>query len=71
MIKSGFLCSSTSFLIQQYQEDIADYYHWNLQILPKLYKVAGFELGSGIYLNSASPEENAKYLKEITTEVLE
>jgi len=48
-----------------YQEDPADYYHWHLQILPKLYKVAGFELGSGIYLNSASPEENAKYLQEI------
>jgi UDPglucose--hexose-1-phosphate uridylyltransferase len=54
-----------------YQDDPADYYHWHLQILPKLYKIAGFELGSGIYLNSASPEENAKYLKEITTEVLE
>lgn len=52
-----------------YQEDPADYYHWHLQILPKLYKVAGFELGSGIYLNSASPEENAKYLKEIKTDV--
>jgi len=54
-----------------YQEDPADYYHWHLQILPKLYKVAVFELGSGIYLNSASPEENAKYLKEVTTDVSE
>ena len=51
-----------------YQEDPADYYHWHIQILPKLYKVAGFELGSGIYLNSANPEENAKYLKEIKLE---
>jgi galactose-1-phosphate uridylyltransferase len=33
--------------------------------------VAGFELGSGIYLNSASPEENAKYLKEIKADVSE
>ena len=54
-----------------YQEDPADYYHWHLQILPKLYKVAGFELGSGIYLNSTSPEENAKYLKEIKADVSE
>jgi len=51
-----------------YQEDPADYYHWHIQILPKLYKVAGFELGSGIYLNSANPEENAKYLKEMKLE---
>jgi len=48
-----------------YQEDPADHYHWHLQILPKLYKVAGFELGSGIYLNSTSPEENAKYLRDV------
>jgi len=51
-----------------YQEDPADYYHWHLQIMPKLYKVAGFELGSGIYLNSTSPEENAKYLRGVKTE---
>jgi len=51
-----------------YQDYPADYYHWHLQILPKLYEVAGFELGSGIYLNSTSPEENARYLKEIETD---
>jgi UDPglucose--hexose-1-phosphate uridylyltransferase len=54
-----------------YQEDPADYYHWHLQILPKLYKMAGFELGSGIYLNSTSPEENAQYLRKITTDISE
>ncbi|UCF73298.1 MAG: galactose-1-phosphate uridylyltransferase [Deltaproteobacteria bacterium] len=52
-----------------YQEDPADYYHWHVQILPKLYEVAGFELGSGIYLNSTCPEENAQYLKEIRADV--
>jgi len=52
-----------------YQEDPADYYHWHIQILPKLYKVAGFELGSGIYLNSTSPEENAKYLRGVKTDI--
>jgi UDPglucose--hexose-1-phosphate uridylyltransferase len=49
-----------------YQEDPADYYHWHVQILPKLSEVAGFELGSGIYLNSTRPEENARYLRETT-----
>ncbi len=52
-----------------YQEDPADYYHWHFQILPKLYEVAGFELGSSIYLNTTSPEENARYLKEINTDI--
>jgi UDPglucose--hexose-1-phosphate uridylyltransferase len=48
-----------------YHEDPADYYHWHLQILPKLSEVAGFELGSSIYLNATSPEENAGFLREI------
>jgi UDPglucose--hexose-1-phosphate uridylyltransferase len=48
-----------------YHEDPADHYHWHLQILPKLYQVAGFELGSGIYLNATSPEDNARFLREI------
>ena len=48
-----------------YHEDPADYYHWHLQILPKLSEVAGFELGSSIYLNTTSPEENVRFLREI------
>lgn len=48
-----------------YHEDPADYYHWHLQILPKLSEVAGFELGSSIYLNTTSPEENARFLRGI------
>ena len=39
--------------------------HWHLEIIPKLTKVAGFEWGSGFYINPTSPEEAAKYLKEV------
>jgi UDPglucose--hexose-1-phosphate uridylyltransferase len=35
--------------------------------LPKLFEVAGFELGTGIYLNATSPEDNARFLREIKT----
>jgi len=42
----------------------APYYHWHIQILPRLTLQAGFELGSGIYINSALPEETAKFLRE-------
>jgi UDPglucose--hexose-1-phosphate uridylyltransferase len=35
--------------------------------LPKLYEVAGFELGSGIYLNATSPEDSSGFLREIKT----
>ena len=52
-----------------YHEDPADYYHWHLQILPRLSEVAGFELGSSIYLNTMSPEESARYLREVNVRV--
>ena len=40
-----------------------DYYHWHLQIIPRLTTPAGFEMGSGIYINVAFPEETAQFLK--------
>jgi UDPglucose--hexose-1-phosphate uridylyltransferase len=39
--------------------------HWHIEIIPKLTKVAGFEWGSGFYINPTPPEEAAKYLKEV------
>lgn len=42
----------------------ADFYHWHIQILPRLTTAAGFELGSGMYINVALPEEAARYLRE-------
>ena len=39
--------------------------HWHMEIIPKLTKVAGFEWGSGFYINPTSPEKAAKYLKEV------
>ncbi|MEI7904684.1 MAG: galactose-1-phosphate uridylyltransferase [Candidatus Firestonebacteria bacterium] len=41
------------------------YTHWHLEIMPKLTKVAGFEWGSGFYINPTPPEEAAKYLQEL------
>ncbi|MEK6678152.1 MAG: galactose-1-phosphate uridylyltransferase [Nitrospirota bacterium] len=41
-----------------------DYYHWHIEIMPKLTHVAGFEAGSGFYINPTPPEEAARYLKE-------
>jgi UDPglucose--hexose-1-phosphate uridylyltransferase len=41
-------------------------YHWHIEIIPKLTKVAGFEWGTGFYINPTIPEDAAKYLKEIT-----
>jgi UDPglucose--hexose-1-phosphate uridylyltransferase len=42
-----------------------EYYHWHLEIMPSLMQVAGFEWGSGFYINPTPPEEAAKFLREI------
>ena len=41
------------------------YYHWHLEILPKLIQVAGFEWGSGSYINPVPPEDAARLLREV------
>ena len=40
-------------------------YHWHFEIIPKLTKVAGFEWGSGFYINPTKPEDAAGYMREI------
>lgn len=44
------------------------YYHWYLSIVPRVTKMAGFELGSGMFINVALPEESAKFLRGIQVE---
>jgi len=41
-----------------------EHYHWHFEIMPKLIKVAGFEWGTGFYINPTPPEEAAEYLRE-------
>lgn len=41
------------------------YYHWYVSIIPRLTRMAGFELGSGMFINVSLPEENAGYLREM------
>lgn len=40
-------------------------YHWHVEILPKLAIPAGFELGSGVMINTVTPESAAEYLRGI------
>jgi UDPglucose--hexose-1-phosphate uridylyltransferase len=41
-----------------------EYYHWHVEIIPKLTKIAGFEWATGFYVNPTSPEEAAQVLRE-------
>jgi UDPglucose--hexose-1-phosphate uridylyltransferase len=40
------------------------HFHWHFEIVPKLTSIAGFEWGSGFYINPMPPEEAALYLRE-------
>ncbi|MEA3546438.1 MAG: galactose-1-phosphate uridylyltransferase [Thermodesulfobacteriota bacterium] len=42
-----------------------EHYHWHFEIMPKLTKIAGFEWGTGFYINPTPPEEAAKYLRKL------
>ncbi|MFH1368832.1 MAG: galactose-1-phosphate uridylyltransferase [Elusimicrobiota bacterium] len=46
------------------REDRLPHYHWHIEIIPKLTSVAGFEWGTGFYVNPTPPEEAAKFLRE-------
>ena len=43
------------------------HYHWHIEIIPRLTKVAGFEWGTGFYINSVPPEDAAAFLREVQT----
>jgi UDPglucose--hexose-1-phosphate uridylyltransferase len=43
---------------------VDEFFHWHLEIMPRLIRVAGFEWGSGLYFNPNSPEESASKLRE-------
>ncbi len=44
------------------------YYHWYVSIIPRLTRVAGFELGSGTFINTVLPEAAAEFLRNMKTE---
>ena len=47
-----------------------EYYHWHLEILPRLTIIAGFELGSGYYINPTAPELAAESLRQVEEEIV-
>jgi len=41
------------------------HYLWHMRIVPRLTELAGFEIGSGIYINTALPEETAEFMRNL------
>ena len=46
------------------QDGPLPHYHWHVEIIPRLTKVAGFEWATGFYINPTPPEESAKFMRE-------
>jgi UDPglucose--hexose-1-phosphate uridylyltransferase len=48
-----------------YWRSIDSDYHWHIEIMPRLTRVAGFEWGKGFYICPMTPEAAAKFLREV------
>jgi UDPglucose--hexose-1-phosphate uridylyltransferase len=46
-----------------FSEQMTDFYHWHVELIPILVRTAGFEWGTGFYINPTSPEEAAQVLR--------
>jgi len=45
------------------------HYHWHIEVIPRLTRVAGFEWGTGFYINPVPPEQAAAFLRETDVDV--
>ena len=39
-------------------------YHWHIELVPRVTPIAGFEWGTGFFINSTSPEETTQFLRD-------
>lgn len=46
-----------------------EHYHWHIEIIPRLTKIAGFEWGTGYYINTVPPESAAEYLRKVDSKL--
>ncbi len=47
------------------QESAVKYFHWYISLIPRVTKSAGFELGTGMFINTALPEHSAAFLRAV------
>lgn len=67
-VKKVFVNLSYNFIMHSSPVNVdgaLEYYHWHIECMPKLTRVAGFEWGTGFYLDPTSPELAAHYLKAV------
>ena len=65
----NFVLHTCPFNLKESEDGfMSEYYHWHIEIMPRLTQVAGFEWGSGFYINPVPPEFAANLLREIDIE---
>ncbi len=54
-----------NYIIHSTPFNVADteYFHWHIEIIPRLTNIAGFEWGTGFYINPMPPENAAEFLR--------
>jgi UDPglucose--hexose-1-phosphate uridylyltransferase len=52
-----------------YVDHARHFYHWHLEIMPRLTQVAGFEWGSGFFINPVVPEDAARFLRDAASKL--
>ncbi|HOW85449.1 MAG TPA: galactose-1-phosphate uridylyltransferase [Candidatus Aminicenantes bacterium] len=52
------------WLSARHWPELAERSHWHIEIIPILTKVAGFEWGTGFYINPVPPETGAQFLRQ-------
>lgn len=53
-------------LTAEHWKTLAHDFHWHLEVIPRLTQVAGFEWGTGFYVNPMPPEAAAAFLRDAT-----
>lgn len=47
------------------EEGSVKYFHWYISLIPRVTRAAGFELGTGMFINTALPEKSAEFLRSV------
>ncbi len=65
--KVGLNDPAYNFVLQSapFQLATEESYCWHIELLPRLTRMAGFERGTGFYINPIPPEMTAKFLREV------
>ncbi|MBZ4667840.1 MAG: UDPglucose--hexose-phosphate uridylyltransferase [Epulopiscium sp.] len=63
------LAYNICFMSPPLEANVEKYFHWHIQIIPRLGNLAGFELSTGSYINPTPPEMVAETLQKVAKKV--